>query len=46
MKTMVFPVVMYELESWTIQKAEFGRNDAFELWFWRNVESPLDCMEI
>ena len=32
---MVFPVVMYECESWTIKKAECGRIDAFELWCWR-----------
>ena len=31
-KAMVFPVVMYECESWTIKKAEHGRIDAFELW--------------
>ena len=34
-KTMVFPVVMYGCESWTIKKAEGGRIDAFELWCWR-----------
>ena len=33
-KAMVFPVVMYECESWTIKKAEHGRTDAFELWCW------------
>ena len=32
---MVFPVVMYECESWTIKKAERQRTDAFELWYWR-----------
>ena len=32
---MVFPVVMYECESWTIRKAEHWRIDAFELWYWR-----------
>ena len=32
-KAMVFPVVMYECESWTIKKAEHRRTDAFELWF-------------
>ena len=32
---MVFPVVMYGCESWTIKKAECQRIDAFELWFWR-----------
>ena len=34
-KAMVFPVVMYGCESWTIKKAEHRRIDAFELWFWR-----------
>ena len=34
-KAMVFPVVMYGFESWTIKKAEHGRIDAFELWCWR-----------
>ena len=34
-KAMVFPVVMYGCESWTIKKAEHQRNDAFELWSWR-----------
>ena len=36
-KAMVFPVVMYECESWTIKKAELQRIDAFELWFWRRL---------
>ena len=36
-KTMVFPVVMYECESWTIKKAEHQRIDAFELWYWRRL---------
>ena len=36
-KTMVFPVVMYECESWTIKKAECQRIDAFELWCWRRL---------
>ena len=36
-KAMVFPVVMYEYESWTIKKAEWGRTDAFELWYWRRL---------
>ena len=35
-KAMVFPVVMYGCESWTVKKAECGRIDAFELWCWRN----------
>ena len=34
-KAMVFPVVMYESESWTVKKAERRRIDAFELWCWR-----------
>ena len=34
-KAMVFPVVVYGCESWTIKKAERQRSDAFELWFWR-----------
>ena len=34
---MVFPVVMYGYESWTIMKAESQRIDAFELWFWRRL---------
>ena len=41
-----FPVVVYECESWTIKKAERRRIDAFELWCWRRLESPLDCKEI
>ena len=36
-KAMVFPVVMYGCESWTIKKAEHQRTDAFELWCWRRV---------
>ena len=38
-KAMVFPVVMYECESWTIKKAECWRIDAFELWYWRRLLS-------
>ena len=34
---MVFPVVMYECESWTIEKAEHQRINAFELWYWRRL---------
>ena len=45
-KAMVFPVVMYECESWTVKKAECQRIDAFELWCWRRLENPLDCKEI
>ena len=36
-KAMVFPVVMYEFESWTIKKAERQKIDAFELWCWRRL---------
>ena len=36
-KAMVFPVVMYGCESWTIMKAEHQRIDAFELWCWRRL---------
>ena len=46
-KAMVFPVVLYGCESWTIKKAERQRIDAFELWCWRKLfESPLDFKEI
>ena len=46
-KAMVFPVVMYGCENWTIKKAEHWRIDAFELWCWRRLlKSPLDCKEI
>ena len=46
-KVMVFPVVMYRCESWTMKKAECWRIDAFELWCWRRtLESPLDCKKI
>ena len=45
-KAMVFPVVMYGCESWTIKKAECWRIDAFELWLEKTLESPLDCKEI
>ena len=46
-KAMVFPVVMYGCESWTVKKAECGRIDAFELWCWRKtLESLLDCKVI
>ena len=38
-KAMVFPVVMYRCESWTIKKAEHQRTDAFELWCWRRLLS-------
>ena len=47
-KAMVFPVVMYGCESWTIKKAERRRIDGFKLWCWRRkaLECPLDCKEI
>ena len=45
-KAVVFPVVMYGYESWTIKKAEHRRIDAFQLWCWRRPEGPLDCKEI
>ena len=45
-KSMVFPVVMYGCESWTVKKAEHRGTDAFELWCWRRLVSPLDCKEI
>ena len=40
-KAMVFPVVMYGCESWTIKKAEHRRTDAFELWCWRTLWESL-----
>ena len=40
-KAMVFPVVMYDCESWTIKKAEHQRIDAFELWYWRRLLKSL-----
>ena len=45
-QTMVFPVVMYGCESWTMKKAEGRRIDAFELWCWRRLLSPLNYKEI
>ena len=36
-KAMVFPVVMYGCESWTVKKAERRRIDAFEMWYWRRL---------
>ena len=44
-KAMVFPVVRYGCERWTIKKAEYQRIDAFEL-FEKSLESPLDSKEI
>ena len=45
-KAMVFSVVMYGCKSWTIKKAECRRIDAFELWCWRRLLSPVDFKEI
>ena len=45
-KATVFPIVMYGCDSWTVKKAEHQRTDAFELWCWRSLESPMDCKEI
>ena len=45
-KALIFPVVMYGCESWIIKKVEHRRIDAFKLWCWRRLESPLDCKEI
>ena len=45
-KAMVFPVVMYGCESWTIKKAECQRIDAFELWCEKTLERPLDYKAI
>ena len=45
-KAMVFPVVMYKCESWTAEKVEHQRIDAFKLWCWRRLEIPSDCKEI
>ena len=45
-KAVVFPVVVYGSESWTVKKAERRNIDAFELWCWRRLESLLDCKEI
>ena len=45
-KAMVFPVVRYGCESWTVKKAEHRRTDAFELWCWRRLLRVSDCKEI
>ena len=44
-KAMVFPVVMYGCESWTVKKVEHQKIDAFELVLEKILESPLDCKE-
>ena len=45
-KAMVFPVVTYGCESWTTEKTQCQKIDAFERWCWRSLESPLHCKEI
>ena len=46
-KAMVFPVVTYGCESWTVKKTEHQKIDAFELWCWRRLlRVPWDCKEI
>ena len=45
-KALVFPVVMYGCERWTIKKTEHQRIDAFKLWCWRTLKSPLDFKEV
>ena len=45
-KAVVFPVVMYRYEIWTIKKVKRQRIDAFELWCWGRLLSPLDLKEI
>ena len=45
-KAMVFPIVMSGCDSWTIKKTERQRINAFELWCWRKLLSPLNCKEI
>jgi len=45
-KAMVFPVVIYRCESWTIKKSECHKIDAFKLWCWGRLESPVDSKEI
>ena len=47
LRLLVFPVVMYDCESWTRKKAENWRTDAFKLWCWRRLlENPLNSKEI
>ena len=45
-KAMILPIVMYGCESWTIKKAECWKIDAFEMWCWRRLCSPLDSKAI
>ena len=42
-KAIVFPIVTFGYDSWTIMKTEPRGIDAFKLWCWRRLESPLDC---
>ena len=43
---MFFQVVVHGCESWTIKKTDHCKTNAFEVWCWRRLESPLDCNEI
>ena len=43
-KFMVFPVIMYRCESWTLKKAKHQGINAFELWRWRTLEGPLESL--
>ena len=45
-KAMVFPVAVYEYKRWTIKNTGCWRTDAFELWCWRRLQSPMDSKEI
>ena len=45
-RALVFPVVLCGCESWIVKKAEHRRIDAFELWCWKRLLSPLDCKKI
>ena len=45
-KAMVFSIVMYECERWSLKKTECQRIDAFNWWCWRRLENPLDSQEI
>ena len=45
-KAMIFPVIMYGCESWTVKKAKCRRIDAFEVVRDKTLENPLDCKEI
>ena len=45
-KAMVFSIVMYECESWSLKKTKCQRIDAFNWWCWRRLENPLDSQEI